>query len=31
MQLSLTKRFSKGFTILANYTFSKTIDNQAIS
>jgi hypothetical protein len=28
LQLSLTKRFSRGFTILANYTFSKTIDNQ---
>jgi hypothetical protein len=28
-QLSLTKRFSKGFTILANYTFSKSLDNNS--
>jgi hypothetical protein len=28
-QLSLTKRFSRGFTILANYTFSKSLDNNA--
>jgi len=27
LQLSLEKRFSKGFTILANYTWSKSIDN----
>jgi hypothetical protein len=27
MQLSLEKRFSKGFTILANYTWSKSLDN----
>jgi hypothetical protein len=27
MQLSLEKRLSKGFTILANYTWSKSIDN----
>jgi hypothetical protein len=27
MQLSLEKRFSAGFTILANYTWSKSLDN----
>jgi hypothetical protein len=27
MQLSLEKRFSRGFTILANYTWSKSLDN----
>jgi hypothetical protein len=27
MQLSVEKRFSAGFTILANYTFSKSVDN----
>jgi hypothetical protein len=27
LQLTAEKRFSKGFTILANYTFAKTIDN----
>jgi len=27
MQLSLTKRFSQGFTVLANYTFSKALGN----
>jgi hypothetical protein len=26
-QISLTKRFSRGFTILANYTLSKSLDN----
>jgi hypothetical protein len=26
-QLSLTKRFSRGFTILTNYTWSKSLDN----
>jgi hypothetical protein len=29
MQLSLTKRFSKGFTVLANYTLSKALGNYA--
>ena len=28
-QLSLTKRFSRGFTVLANYTWSKSLDNNA--
>jgi hypothetical protein len=28
LQLSMTKRFSRGFTLLANYTFSKVVDNQ---
>ncbi len=27
LQVSLTKRFSKGFTVLANYTFSKSLGN----
>ena len=27
LQLTVEKRFSKGFTVLANYTFAKTIDN----
>ena len=27
MQLSLEKRFARGFTILANYTWSKSLDN----
>ena len=27
LQLSVTKRFSRGFTVLASYTFSKSIDN----
>jgi hypothetical protein len=27
MQLSLNKRFSRGYTLLANYTWSKSIDN----
>ena len=27
LQLTAEKRFSRGFTILANYTFAKTIDN----
>jgi hypothetical protein len=27
LQASLTKRLSRGFTVLANYTFSKSIDN----
>lgn len=27
LQITAEKRFSKGFTILANYTFAKTIDN----
>ncbi len=27
MQLTAEKRFSQGFTVLANYTFAKTIDN----
>jgi hypothetical protein len=27
LQLTAEKRFSRGFTILANYTYSKTIDN----
>lgn len=27
LQLSMTKRFSRGFTVLANYTWSKSIDN----
>jgi len=27
LQTSLTKRFSKGFTVLANYTFSKALGN----
>jgi hypothetical protein len=27
MQTSVTKRFSKGFTVLTNYTWSKTTDN----
>jgi carboxypeptidase family protein len=26
LQLSLTKRFTRGFTVLANYTFSKSLD-----
>ncbi|MBI3696338.1 MAG: TonB-dependent receptor [Acidobacteria bacterium] len=26
MQLSLTKRFTRGFTVLANYTYSKSLD-----
>jgi hypothetical protein len=29
LQASLTKRFSRGFTLLANYTFSKSLDNFA--
>ena len=28
LQATLTKRFSHGFTLLANYTWSKSIDNQ---
>jgi Leu/Phe-tRNA-protein transferase len=27
LQLTAEKRFSRGFTVLANYTFAKTIDN----
>lgn len=27
LQTSMTKRLSKGFTVLANYTFSKSLDN----
>jgi len=27
LQLSLTKRFTRGFTVLANYTYSKSLDN----
>jgi hypothetical protein len=30
LQMSLEKRFSHGFTILANYTFSKSLDNMSI-
>jgi outer membrane receptor protein involved in Fe transport len=29
MQLSLDKRFSKGFTVLANYTLSKSLDHSS--
>jgi hypothetical protein len=30
MQLSLNKRFSHGYTILANYTWAKSIDNDSL-
>lgn len=29
LQLTLNKRFSRGYTILANYTFGKTLDNSS--